>query len=42
MYAAVGEKIGADAYSEDAIDAVRVAISLIEERAKRIKKGEKK
>ena len=36
------KKIGADAYSEDAIDAVRVAISLIEERAKRIKKGEKK
>lgn len=29
------KKIGADAYSEDAIDAVRVAISLIEEKAKK-------
>ena len=36
------KKIGADAYSEDAIDAVRVAISLIEEKTKNLKKGEKK
>lgn len=35
-------KIGADAYSEDAIDAVRVAISLIEEKAKNAKKDSKK
>ena len=34
------KKIGADAYSEDAVDAVRVAISLIEEKAKN-KKDEK-
>ena len=33
------KKIGADAYSEDAVDAVRVAISLIEEKAKNLKKG---
>lgn len=36
------KKIGADAYSEDAIDAVRVAIALIEEKAKKSGKGDKK
>ena len=36
------KKIGADAYSEDAIDAVRVAITLIEEKAKKSGKGDKK
>ena len=36
------KKIGADAYSEDAIDAVRVAITLIEEKAKKSDKGDKK
>lgn len=34
MYASLGKKIGADGYSEDAIDAVKVAISLIEEKKK--------